>query len=51
MGPSTMLWRDEAGPAKRLSKVGRHIEKGLYMIVADKTKTYELKDALPSIDT
>ena len=50
MGPS-MLKADEAGPSKRPSKLRRHREKGLYMIVANKTKTHELIDALPSVDT
>ena len=42
---------DETGAFKRPSKLGRHKEKGLYMIVSDKTKTYQLIDALPSIVT
>ena len=46
-----VLWTDEAGPSTRPSKLRRLKEKGLHMIVADKTKTYQLIDALPSIDT
>ena len=45
-----MLGTDAAGPSKRPSKLRRHKEKGLYMIVADKTNKYELIDAPPSMD-
>ena len=50
MGPS-ILRTDEAGPSKRQSKLRKHKEKGLFMIVADKTKTYEFINTLHSIDT
>ena len=46
-----VLRTDEAGPSKRPLKLRRHKENGLHMIVADKTKTYQLIDALHSIDT
>ena len=50
MGPS-ILRTGEAGPFKGGSKLRRHKEKGLFMIVADKTKTCVLIDTLHSIDT
>ena len=46
-----MLRTNEAGPSKPQSQPRRHKRKGLYTIVADKTKTFELIDALLSIDT